>query len=110
MKAAALCGTVTIDVYKTLIGLNFISLGHSSNALKFPFSWSFETWILVTLAVHQLAVLLVLPYPGSAVRAVRSGLSPCCSPIYTPHPLITLSMTCIMVFRDFHHICHVWHI
>lgn len=74
MTVAALGGTITIDVYKTLTGPNFISLVHSSNALKFPFPWSFETWALVTLIVHRLAVLLVLPHPGSAVSAVRSGI------------------------------------
>lgn len=42
MKVAALCGTITIGVYKKLTGLTFISLVHSGNALKFPFPWDLE--------------------------------------------------------------------
>lgn len=71
MKVAALCRTINITVYKKLTGRTFISLVHSSNALKFPFPWDLETWTLVTLMMHQLAVLLVLPQAGSAVSAIR---------------------------------------
>lgn len=64
MRVAALCLTVTIDVYKKLTGLNLISLMHSSNALKFPFPWGPGTWTLVTLTIHQPAVLLALSQEG----------------------------------------------
>lgn len=109
MKVATLCGTITIDVYKKLTGLNFISLVHSSNTLKLPFPWGLETWTLITLMMHQLAVLLLLPQTGSAVL-LGQGFSPHCSPVYPPHALITLPLTSIMVFLEFHHIWYVWYI
>lgn len=75
LKVATPRGTITIDAHKTLKSLNFISLVHSSNALKLSFPLGLRTWTLVTVMVCQLVVLLVLPWARNAVL-VGQGFRP----------------------------------